>query len=181
MRWISYFILAYVTVGVQTGLGRAMQWHEAVPNFVLMAVVFVSMNAPREVGLLGSFILGAMQDLTAQGTVGLYGFSYGIVALFVMAVRQAVYREHPLTHASLALAGGLITAVILALHGWIHPPTPQMAGGEEVHAVRLAISPLFYSALYTAVLAPIVIGFLQRIKTVFQFQTSRGWNISRGR
>jgi len=43
--------------------------------------------------------------------------------------------------------------------------------------------PLFYGAIYTAVLSPLVIGILNRIRRVFQFQPRRsrdgrsgGWN-----
>ena len=45
MRWISFFILAYVALGLQTGISAAMQWRHAGPNIVLLAVVFIAMNA----------------------------------------------------------------------------------------------------------------------------------------
>ena len=122
MRWISYFILAYVILGLQTGIAAAMQWRNSGPNLVLLGVVFIAMNAPRNVALLGSFILGAMQDLCTQGTMGLYALSYGLVAMFVVTAQQAVYREHPLTHFSLTLIGGLITAGVLYVHDLIRPP-----------------------------------------------------------
>ena len=34
MRWLSFFILAYIALGLQTGLSRAIQWDSATPNFV---------------------------------------------------------------------------------------------------------------------------------------------------
>lgn len=160
MRWISYFILAYITLGIQTGLARAMDFHSSAPNFVLMAVVYISMNAPRDAALLGAFILGALQDLTSQGTMGLYSLSYGLVAMFVGSARQVAYREHPLTHFSLTLGGGLITAAILFIHGWLRGP----------HSGLMA---LVYTAIYSAVLAPIILGVLQRMKMVFKFQGAR--------
>jgi rod shape-determining protein MreD len=176
MRWFSFFILAYLVLGLQAGVGTAMQWNGARPNLVLLAVVFISMNAPRDAALLGSFILGALQDLTSQGTIGLYCFSYGLVAMFVVAVHQAVYREHPLTHVALALVGGLITALVLVLHGWIHPPAPSRmisSQGPALASPRPAMLPLFVGAVYSAILAPLVLGGLQRIGTVFQFQSTR--------
>ena len=175
MRWISYFILAYVALGLQTGMGRAMQVKNAGPNLVLLAVVFVGMNAPREAALLGAFVLGALQDLTSQGTMGLYCLSYALVAMFVVTARQALYREHPLTHFSLTLSGGLITAAVLAIHGWLRPPAAGMGDGPHAAAaaVRPAVLPLFYTAIYSAILAPIVLGVLQRMKRVFGFVPGR--------
>lgn len=176
MRWISYFLLAYVTLGLQTGIARAMQVKNAGPNLVLLAVVFVGMNAPREAALLGAFVLGALQDLTSQGTMGLYCLSYALVAMFVVTARQALYREHPLTHFSLTLSGGLITAAVLAIHGWLRPPMLAMGGGPHAAAaaaVRPAVLPLFYTAIYSAVLAPFVLGVLQRMKRFFGFAPGR--------
>jgi rod shape-determining protein MreD len=176
MRWFSFFILAYLILGLQAGVGTAMQWNGARPNRVLLAVIFICMNAPRDLALLASFILGALQDLTSQGTIGLYCFSYGLVGMFIVAVHQAVYREHPLTHVVLALIGGLITAVVLALHGWIHPPPPSriiITQGPAMASPRPELLPLFISAIYTAILAPLVLGALQRIRSVFQFQSAR--------
>ena len=161
MRWLSFFIFAYLTLGLQSGIARAMEWHSAGPNFVLLAVVFISLNAPRETALLACFMLGAMQDLTSQSTLGLFAFCYGLVALFIASIQQAVYRRHPVTQFILALLAGVLTAIILAIHGWIRPPSPP-------------ISPLFVTAVYSAILAPFVLGGLQQIAGVFHFQSRRG-------
>lgn len=176
MRWISFFILAYIVLGLQTGIAGAMQWKSSGPNLVLLGVVFISMNAPRDVALLGSFILGGMQDLCTQGTMGLYAFSYGLVAMFVATAQQAVYREHPLTHFSLTLIGGLMTAAVVYIHGWIHPPqAPRTVdAGGHIAIMRYTLLPMIYTALYTAVLAPLLLFVLQRIKKFFQFQSPRG-------
>jgi len=39
MRWIVYFILAYVAIGLQAGLAPFLTWNGASPNFVLLAVI----------------------------------------------------------------------------------------------------------------------------------------------
>jgi rod shape-determining protein MreD len=160
MRWLSFFIFAYIVLGLQSGIARAMEWHSAGPNFVLVAVVFISLSAPREAALLGCFMLGAMQDLTSQSTLGLFAFSYGLVAIFIVAIQKAVYRRHPIMQFILVLLAGCLTAIILALHGWIRPPGP-------------ATAPFFVTAVYSAILAPLILGGLQRIEGVFHFQSRR--------
>ncbi|HEY1923211.1 MAG TPA: rod shape-determining protein MreD [Tepidisphaeraceae bacterium] len=174
MRPLSYFILAYITLGLQAGIARAMQWNTAAPNFVLLAVIFIALNAPRDIALLACFGLGAMQDLTSGGTMGLYSFCYGIVALFILAIQQAVYRKHPVTHFMLALFAGILVAFILAIHGWLRPPGPLKApDGQHLSAMHSPIMPLFYTAVYSAILAPFILGILQRISRAFRFQSAR--------
>lgn len=160
MRWISYFILAYLALGMQVGLAAHIGVNGAAPNLVLLAVIFIAINAPRDAALLGCFGLGLMQDMLTLEPLGMYALAYGIVGMFVVSTQQLVYREHPLTHFSLALVGGFMTAVLLLLHGWTRGPlTPP--------------TQLFTTTIYTAVLAPFVLGVLQRIKRVFSFQPAR--------
>ena len=165
MRWLSFFILAYVMLGLQSGLARAIEWKSASPDFVLLAVIFLALNAPRDTALLACFILGLLRDLSGDGTLGLFALSYGVVAVIVAGVQQAVNRKHPVTHFLLALIGGIVVAIVLALHGWIRPPEP---GG------RPPMGPLIYSAIYSAALAPVVLSALQKIIRLFRFQTARG-------
>src|SRR5262245_5852688 len=136
MRWFTYFILAYMMMGLQIGLKPFVTVAGNVwPNFVLLAVIFIAINAPRDAALLGAFGLGLMQDLCTAEVLGLFAISYSLVAMFTVSTQQVVYRGHPLTHFSLALFGGLICAFVAILHGLIHGP-------------RLSPMALFYSALY---------------------------------
>ena len=174
MRWFSYIILAYLAVALQIGLGPFVEYRGAAPNLVLLTVIFIAVNAPRDPALLGGFVLGVMQDLVTQQQPGLYALSYALVALFVVSTQQVVYREHPLTHFSLALAGGLITATVLVLHGYIHPAAPRVSDGKTVlPAIRVSPTLLLTGVVYTAVLAPFVLALLQRMKGLFGFQPGR--------
>jgi hypothetical protein len=110
-----------------------------------------------------------------QQQPGLFALSYGLTGMLVFTAHQVVYREHPLTHFFLALVGGLITASVLLIHGWVHPPAPGtvVPGGPALAAVRLSAGTEFTRVAYTAVLAPVVLGLLQRAKKVFAFQPQR--------
>lgn len=160
MRWITYFILAYVALAIQVGAGPYLRWNGAPPNLVLLAAIFIAINAPKEAALLGCLCLGLMQDLLTQTPLGVYALSYGLVGMLVVSSQQAVYRGHPLTHFTLALVGGFLTAIVLTLNGLIHRPIP-------------AIWPLVVTTIYTAILAPIALGLLQRVRRVFAFQSPR--------
>jgi rod shape-determining protein MreD len=162
MRWLPYFILAYLMLGLQIGIidyvsiGNSGAW----PNLVLLAAIWIAINAPRDAALLGCFGLGLIQDLTSQQNLGIFAFSYGLVAMFTVSTQQVVYRGHPLTHFSLALVGMFMTSLVILIHGLYPGP-------------RVSPMTLFYSSLYTAVLAPFVLGLLGRIRKLFAFQPIR--------
>jgi rod shape-determining protein MreD len=160
MRWLAYFILAYIMLGLQAGLAVHLSIGSAKPNLVVLAVIFIAIFAPRDAAMLGAFVLGFLQDLLTGQALGVYAFSYGLVAMFTVSTQQVVYRGHPLTHFSLALVAQLMTMSVIVLHGLIRGPWLQ-------------ILPLFYSALYTACLAPMVLGVLGRMKRGFAFQPPR--------
>jgi len=160
MRWLPYFILAYLVLGLQIGLRGHVTIGGAWPNLVMLAAIFIGINAPRDAALLGCLGLGLLHDLVTQQPLGLFAVTYGLLAMFTVSTQQVVYRAHPLTHVSLALVGGLLYGGIVLLHGWIRGPwlSPMM---------------LFYSALYTALLAPLVLGVLGRMRRAFWFQPGR--------
>jgi rod shape-determining protein MreD len=160
MRWITLFILAYLTLGIQMGMGEFVRVWGAGPSLVLIAVIFIAMNAKRDAALLACFVIGAMQDLTTLTPLGLYALGYSIVGMFVVSTQELLHRAHPVTHFSLALVGGLLLGAVLFLHGALRGPS-----------VPLAL--LFWSALYTAVLAPVVLALLNRIKKIFAFSRRR--------
>src|SRR4051794_26128646 len=121
MRWFSFFILAYVTLGVQIGLSGYATLGSARPNFALIVAVFIAMNAPRDAAVLGCFLLGLGQDLLTPSPLGLYALEYALLGMFVVATQDLLYREHFLTHMTLGFVGALLTGLITLIHGWIYP------------------------------------------------------------
>jgi rod shape-determining protein MreD len=164
MRWPTYFILAYLALGMQVALRGYVEVKDAMPCFPLLVVVFIGINGTREPVLLGSFLLGLMQDLFTLQPLGTWALCYSLVALSVLSVQEIVYQTHPLTHFSLALVGGILCAVVLTFQGWIYPLLHHDTGRGAGVLQHLA------SALYTAILAPLVLGILQRARGAFGFR-----------
>lgn len=165
MRWLSYFILGYLVLGLQIALKGYVAVQGAEPNFVLLMVVFIALNGVRDQALLGAFLLGLMQDLLTLQPMGTWAFSYGLVAMSVLSTQEIVYPDHPLTHFSLALSGGILCGVVLTLQHWAYP---ALHGG--IRPGGGGVLPYFASALYTAVLAPFLLAVLQRMKGAFGFR-----------
>lgn len=175
MRWLPFFILAYVVLGVQVGLSGYDHLHRGRPNFVLLAVVFIAVNGHRDAALLGCFLLGFMQDLLTQAPLGLNAFAYGAIGMLVIAMQEVVYREHFLTHLMLGFVGGVVYAAIAYTHGLIY----SAIRGPSAYP-RPLLAPLLEGAIYTAVLAPFVLYVLVRMKRLFGFRPSRSHAARRG-
>jgi rod shape-determining protein MreD len=163
MKWLSFCILAYIALGVQVALSGYIEVGGAAPNLVLLAVIFLAVNGTREQALLGGFFLGLLQDLLTLHPMGTWALAYALVSMLVFSMQEVVYREHPLTHFFLALLGGILCGMVLTAHGVVYPLLHK--GSNPGAAVGL-----FGGALYTAVLAPIVLGILQRMKSAFGFR-----------
>ncbi len=166
MRWFTFAILAYFTIAVQMALSGFINWGEAVPNLVLPVVVFVTVNARREDALLAAFTLGVLQDLFSQHPPGLFAFAYGLVGLFVVGTQPAVYRDHPLTHFFVTLAGGLVTGAVILFNEWSYPILHHLQD-----APRPAIGRVLVGVLYSAGLAPLLLWPLVRMKWAFGFRS----------
>jgi len=170
MRWLPYFILAYIGLGLQVGLRGFVEVRGATPNFVLMIVVFLGINAAREPVLIASFLLGLMQDLFTQQPPGTWAIAYSLVGASVWSTQEIVYPKHPLTHFSLTLLGGILAGVVLTGHGWIYPLLHGRDGGVGAGG---AAGVYLASALYSAVLAPLFLGVLHRMRKAFAFSKRR--------
>jgi len=160
MRWPAYFILAYVAVGLQIGLGEYLRVGAAKPDLVVLAAIFIAIRAPREAALLGCLGLGLIQDRVALNPLGLNALAYALAGMFTVSTQELVYKSHPLTNFSLGLVGGCLTGAVVLIHGWIRGPRASMAD-------------LLACALYTAILAPLVLGLLNLLKRGFAFTNRR--------
>ena len=159
MRLPAYFILVYLAIGLQIGLGDFVRvgGSGARPDLVLLAVIFIAIHAPRDAALLGAFGIGLVKDMTTLSPLGLYAIAYSLVGLFTSSTQELVYRAHPVTHVMLGFFGGLLAGGVVLVHGWIKGPPASL--GE-----------VFGSALYTALLAPLVLGVLNLAKGAFSFR-----------
>jgi rod shape-determining protein MreD len=134
------------------------------PNFLLLVVVFIALNAPRIEALFACFLLGLMQDLVSLQPVGMYAFSYGLVAMMIAWAADSVRRSHPLTQITFTFIGGGLLGMLQIVHDYFAPGNAPAAAhiGPRVVAV---------SVIYTTILAPVVIGLLQLLRGVFGFSS----------
>jgi hypothetical protein len=75
--------------------------------------------------------------------------------------KRAVYGSHPLTHAMLAFVGGLVTAFVLIVVGYLRPET------------RVGAGVALLSALVTAIAAAPLLWPVEKMRRVFGFSSRR--------
>jgi rod shape-determining protein MreD len=160
LRWLPFILLAYLMLGLQTGLGGLGRAGGV--NFVLIAAVFLSLNAQRAAAVPACFAMGLLHDLTGVGPIGTFALAYSVVALLVAGTDRALSAEHPITHFLITLIGGFVTALIVWLHGRLARfGVPVPLGGQMV------------GVFYTAVVAMPALWFLNRMRRSFRFRTRR--------
>jgi len=164
MRWPAYAILVYALLGIQVGASRYIQFHGAAPNFALMGVVFISLNARRNQALMGSFLIGLLQDCLGGGPVGMFAFSYGLVALMVHSARHIIGGANLLTYVAMTAVGALVTLLLVLLQSRIRPPGAFRGTTASTE---------LYRVMYTTAAAVPVLHWLDKIRTVFGFAPHR--------
>ena len=141
MRWIPFFILAYLVVLLQVTAVRLIVFSTSTlgaigPDLTALVVVFVAFyvrNWPD--AMIAAWALGLMVDMTAAGgpggptVVGPMALAYALTAGLLFRVLEAFFREQPLTQTLLAGAFCLLAhafwvtaqSLLAAGHvGWVN-------------------------------------------------------------
>ncbi len=151
MRRAAFFILVYVTLGLQLGLA-GVGIKGVGPNLLLPVVVFLALHLPRQAAVLGSFFAGFMQDLSSMQPLGLYAVSYMISAFVISHAADGVRRGHILTWVAMTLIAGGVTGTLVLLHDLLRAP---------VDGIRTGPRTVLVSVLYSTVLSPGMIWLLR--------------------
>jgi rod shape-determining protein MreD len=160
MRWTVFFIFAYVMIGLHIGLGGHWTLRGAAPNLGLLAAVFIALHASRQAALLGALMIGFLQDLATAQPLGVYAFSYALMAMLAVQVTGAVLRDSIAIQSGMTLVGGLIVTVGVLVRAMFH--------GLEGSTAALLLS-----AAYSTILAVPILWILTRLKGPFAFNPRR--------
>ncbi|MCY2925803.1 MAG: hypothetical protein NT031_10245 [Planctomycetota bacterium] len=171
MRWVPFLLAVYAIMLLQTSLGRLLTFStdfagQIGPDLAAVLAVFLALHARAAVdALAGAWVLGFSIDLLAAGAVeggacaGMMSLSYMAGAGAVFWVREAFFRDRPLTQAILSVVFCLLA------HGlWI---TGQAARAGDWASWRRMIPQMLALTAYTAVLAPLCNVLLLRMRRLF--------------
>lgn len=171
MRWVPFLLAAYALMLLQTTLGRLLTFSTDMigqigPDLAAVFAVFIALHARAAVDALGAaWVLGFGIDLLAGGAVeggscaGIMSLTYMAGAGAVFWVREAFFRDRPLTQAILGVVFCLIA------HGlWI---TAQAARAGDWPAWRRMLPQMLALTAYTGLLTPVAHVMLSRMRRLF--------------
>lgn len=150
MRWIPFFILVYVLLGLQMGFAGLPV------NFPIVAVLLGCLSAPREVALTAALVVGLCHDLVSGSPPGLHAVAYGLAAMLCASRRSMP--NHVLLHAAMGLVSGLVVAGVLAMHSIVKPVVP---------GASVPFGQLLLTAMTGMVVAPMFLSVLKRLDWAF--------------
>lgn len=162
MRWLTFIILAGITLVLQTSLAPHLSIYGVRPDWMFILAVFYAILGPWPDACIGAWFLGLLVDLESVngsgfGRIGLFAFTYGGTAWLIYHGRDFVFREHWVTHTVFTLLGALVVQAVVAIfRRWSAPPGVSPATGVWTYALL--------TALYTAFWAPYFHWLLVRLR-----------------
>ncbi|MCC5831148.1 MAG: hypothetical protein JJU36_17040 [Phycisphaeraceae bacterium] len=192
MNWFIFILFAYVftvlEVGLETLISPRVDWlRETSPQFLIILLVFIGLNAPFRTALWAGLALGLIADLIAPVTVDLGDdmtlltylpgprtLGYVGAVYFVLQLRGVVYRMSPLATGaatfSACIAMSLISIALWAMRGLPFTPGEPRQGWMPSDALAVG----FLDAVYTMLAAMLIHGLFQLARPLWQFQTPAG-------
>lgn len=165
MNWLMFALVAWVAVGLETGLKPALQLGPTpiAPSFLLPLAVTVALFASSSASLWCCLILGLMADLTwtmartdagTASLVGPYALGYLLGGQLVLAMRGVMMRRNPLTVGFLSMLAAIVVNVvvvaIVTLHTFYNDPIDWSPTQQLLSRLLAAL----YTGALGLVLAP---------------------------
>ncbi len=180
MRWITFFLLLYLATALQAA--HLAQWSEVGYfhlEYLVLLAIFYALFAEEDSAILAGFWCGLVYDLTSQSLLGSEALMLGLIALGLVKIRKHIFRNNALSQIVMTFL-----AVIIFLVGRTAIDSGvSWAFGQP----GVAISPVlfagvtFSSAVYTAVIAPLMFRLIFLLGPLLGFEAPHHRGISASR
>ena len=161
MRWYVIAIFAYVFAALESSvftpglLAFKVYRAAAQPDLLLVTAMFVALVAARwEDAFVAGWCLGLVADLLSGTRLGVTATALGLVATGIYGLRSGLAYEHPLVQAALAFVAVLAVRPVQQLILY------HLSGSSS--GVGLALEQGLVDAVYTALVAPVVLWLLAK-------------------
>ncbi len=180
MRWLTFFLLLYFATALAAAhLG---QWSEIGYfhlEYLVLLGMFYALFAEEDSAILAAFWCGLVYDLTSQALLGTEALLMALIALGLVKIRKHIFRNNALSQIVMTFL-----AVIIFLVGrTVIDGTVLWAcgrGGLSINLLQFAGISLS-SAVYTAVLAPVIFRLLFMLGPLLGFEPPHHRGISASR
>jgi len=151
MNWVGFAVLVFLATVLQTSVAPFLAVHTIRPDLMVIVAVFFGLYARPADAMLGCWIIGLVIDLCSlshpgRANVGLHALTLGLLGLFMVKTRGVTFREGMISHLIYTFIVSFLLTMALGLYlVWDNPDWSGMGR-------RTAVA--FYTAIYTAILAP---------------------------
>lgn len=166
MKWVALAIAMIVCVVLQTTLSVWLAFGSVRPDFLVVFTVFLALHVRGFDVIAAACVLGMLADLQSVERFGLLALAYAAAAAGVYALRNHVFRSHPLAHLAMTFVGGIIVQLVLLAY---YAVAVGVGGGTWSSQVFGGLLIALYSALW----APPVHAVLLRAAPWFRLDVPR--------
>ncbi len=169
MRWVPFFIFAYLFVLVQTTLGKILTLERLSigpvgPDLLVLFAVFLALNVRNVTdAMLTGWVLGLLIDLTTAGglatCVGPMAILFALAMWILFSLREAIFHNRAVPQMILAAMFCLLT------HGlWVFVQSLLAEGAISASTYGRMLLQVGISAVYTGLLMPLGYFLLSRCR-----------------
>jgi len=166
MRWLTFGLLAALTLCVHTTMARSVAILDVVPDFMFIVLVHYALHARMPRGLVAGWVLGVLVDLASVERLGIVSLAYGLAVVAIWSIRDLVFVRHPLTHFFVTCSFCL--AVQIMLRGY-----HELMYDSATSGVGL-VGQSFLTAVYSGLWAVVVHRVLQRCSRLLGLNRPQG-------
>lgn len=142
---ILWLLLLLLAAGIQATWFEGLQYRGAMPNLVLLLIVYFALSDGEERGMLTGALGGLFQDVAAGNALGHYVLCNVIIGYIVGLGGHRLVTGHPAIKAGIVFISGLAHATMFALVAYLQDPARGIVGP----VVRIGIPAAFYTAVVT--------------------------------
>ena len=166
MRWLTFTILALITLTLQGSVAFRFEMLGLRPDWILAVVVLVALYARPQDTVIGAWVLGLAADLMTLERLGFMALTYALVAWLVVAVRPFLFGYRATTQFLVTVGAALLVQTVWGVYRLCVYPDPAWSAGSVWVEISLG-------ALYTGLWAPLIGKLLLRCARLLGFARPR--------
>jgi len=149
MRWVRFGILVLIFLVLQIGVGSAFEFSplKIVPDLLLLLAMLIIFWAPADQALLACWLLGLLKDITSQAPLGSYSFTFGLLGLMLIRLREVLVGSRLLPQIFLMFVSSMLIEHVV----WL---ICVVKSDIALNSYRQSLTTMVISALLTAALYP---------------------------
>ena len=146
---VIWFVLTIVTALFHTKWPEALVFQQALPDLVLLLVVYLAVTEGEERAMFTGLIGGVYQDVAGNAVLGHHVLCLVVAAYVVGRISTRLITDHAAVRAGLVFCAGLIHGLLFALVAYVQQPAAGV-----VYPILTSVIPC---AFYTAFITPLAL------------------------